>query len=226
MTKTIIAQLKKNKKTFDLLLDFDKYLEWKNNKKIPIEDLIVGEYCFSDIKKAERANEEDLKECFGSIDLEKIAEEILKKGQIQMTTKEKQELQERKRKQIIDFICREGLDPRTNCPPTPARIELAFKEAHFNVEVFGNIDEQIKEALKKIMPVLPIIIQKDEIELKIPISDSRAVQRVVRESAKILKEKWTSDFWIVFVEISSGKSTSFLEHLTKMCKNEIIVNKK
>ena len=76
------------------------------------------------------------------------------------------------------------------------------------------------------MPVLPIIIQKDEIELKIPISDSRAVQRVVRESAKILKEKWTSDFWIVFVEISSGKSTSFLEHLTKMCKNEIIVNKK
>ncbi|MCK5040625.1 MAG: ribosome assembly factor SBDS [Candidatus Aenigmarchaeota archaeon] len=226
MPKTIIAQLKKGKKTFEIMLDFDKYLEWKAKKDIPVDDLIVGDFCFNNISKAERAVESDMKEAFGTLELGKIASQILQKGQIQMTTKERQELQERKRRQIVDFICKEAIDPRTNCPPTPTHIELALKEAHFNVDIFGNIDGQIKEALKKMMSVLPLIIEKDEIEVKIPIADVPSVQKIVRGSTKILKENWTSDFWVVLVQMPSSKATSFLEHLTKMCKNEIIVKKK
>ncbi|RLG14603.1 MAG: ribosome assembly factor SBDS [Candidatus Nanohalarchaeota archaeon] len=226
MAKTIIASLKKNKKTFELILDFDNYLKWKDNREIPLSDLIVGDYCFSSISKAERANESDINEAFGTAEIEKIAEEILRKGQIQLTAAEMKELRAKKRKQIIEFICREAIDPQTNCPPTPARVEIALNEVHLDIDIFGSLDEQINDAIKKITPILPLIFQKDKVELQIPVSDAPAVQKIVRSSARILKERWTSDFWIVLVEMHTSKTTPFLEHLTQMCKKEIISKKK
>lgn len=226
MAKTVIASLKKNKKTFQIMLDFKKYIEWKEKKNIPLSDVIVGDSCFSNISKAECANESDLKKEFGTAKIEKIAEDILKKGHVQLTVDERKEIQAKKKKQIIYFICSESIDPQTNCPPTPTRVELALHDAHFNIDIFSNIDDEIKNAIKKIKPILPLIFQKDEIELKIPVKDAHAVGNIIRSRGKILKEKWTSNFWEIIVQIHAGKTTPLLKQLSIACRNEIIYKKK
>ena len=157
MTKTIIAQLKKNKKNFEILLDFDKYMDYANNPlSISIEDIIVGDFCFCDCAKAKRANDADLRQFFGTLELSKIAQNILEKGKIQMTTKQRQISKENKKNQIIDFISKKYIDARTNKPLPLTRIEIALKEIKYNIEPFKNTDSQINEILKKIIYVLPI----------------------------------------------------------------------
>jgi len=56
---------------------------------------------------------------FGTTDTLKIADIILKKGVLQLTTEQRRKMVEDKRKQIIDFISRQAVDPKTNLPHPP-----------------------------------------------------------------------------------------------------------
>jgi ribosome maturation protein SDO1 len=56
---------------------------------------------------------------FGTTDPLKIADLILKKGTLQLTTDQRRKMVEDKKRQIIDFISRQAVDPKTNLPHPP-----------------------------------------------------------------------------------------------------------
>ena len=149
MSKIVIAKYERNNELFEIFVDSDLAYEFITGKiKDPLKTLDIEEI-FKDAKKGERQGNEKIKKIFGTNDISKIAEIILKNGEVPITTEQKNNLLEEKRKQIIEIISRNSIDPRTNAPNPPLRIENAMKQAKITINPFKSATDQIDEIVKK-----------------------------------------------------------------------------
>ncbi len=73
---------------------------------------------------------------FGTTDPLKVADMILKRGTLQLTTEQRRKMVEDKRRQIIDFISRQAVDPKTNLPHPPMRIENAMEQIRYPIDPY------------------------------------------------------------------------------------------
>ena len=108
---------------FEILVNPDAALNFKLGKTKSISKVLIADSIFTDASKGLRPSEKNLKEAFGTTDSYKIAEIILRRGELQLTTEQRRRLIKEKRKQIITFISRHCIDPRTGFPHPPLRIE-------------------------------------------------------------------------------------------------------
>src|SRR3989344_3591653 len=113
--KAVLARLKVKDKLFEILVDCDKALDFRNGK-CKIDDALASDQVFKNHRLSEKAVEADMKAAFGTIDHLKIAAEIIKKGEVQLTTEHKKKLLEEKKKQIINMIHRNAINPQNNMP--------------------------------------------------------------------------------------------------------------
>ena len=73
-----------------------------------------------------------------------------------------------KRRQVITFIARNAVNPQTGLPHPPQRIEMAMDEARVNIDLYKSVDEQVKETMKALRPLLPIRFEEVRIAVRIP----------------------------------------------------------
>ncbi len=154
--KYTVARLTKENEHFEVLVKPQKALDYRMGKITSITEVLVTETIFSDANKGTKVSEETLRKHFETTEPLKIAEIILKKGMLQLTTEQRRKMVEDKRKQIIDFISRQCVDPKTNLPHPPARIENAMEKIHYPIDPFKSVEEQAKEIIKLLRPVLPL----------------------------------------------------------------------
>ena len=83
--KAVIARLKTHGENFEILVDCDKAIELKQGKNINLNDVLATDAVFKDVKKGERASEKELEDLFGTSDHLEISEEIIRKGEVQLT---------------------------------------------------------------------------------------------------------------------------------------------
>ena len=101
-----IARINHDGEHFEILTKPEPALSYKLGKTTSVSQILATETIFTDAGKGSKASEEKLKEFFGTTDPIKIAEIILKKGTLQLTTDQRKQLVEEKRRQIISFISR------------------------------------------------------------------------------------------------------------------------
>ena len=144
-TKYTIARISLAGERFEILVHPEKALQYRMGKKGSLSDILAIDVVYTDAGKGLRASEASLKKSFGTTDVEKIADVILTKGELQLTAEQRRRLIEDKRKQIVAFISRHCIDPRTGLPHPPARIEQAMAQAKFSIDPFKDAEEQAKE---------------------------------------------------------------------------------
>jgi ribosome maturation protein SDO1 len=187
-----------------------------------LSELLVTDTIFTDAKKGLRASEEKLQDVFGTIDSMKIASVILKKGTLQLTTEQRKQLVEDKRRQIISFIARQCVDPKTNLPHPPIRIEQAMKQIRFPIDPFTDAEEQAKEVIKLLRPVLPLKMEHVSIEVRIPPEYASKVYGTVKGFGTIKREKWQANgSWSATLEMPAGLYGPFLEKLGKITRGNL-----
>ncbi len=220
--QAIIARLKTHGQEFEILVDCNNALALKEGKNIDMRDILAAMRIFSDAKKGLGASENLMKQIFGTNDVEEVAKQIIQKGEIQLTQEYRDRLREEKRKQIINIIHRNGVDPKTHLPHPPQRIENAFIEAKFHVDEFKTVQEQVQEALKKLRPILPIKFEVKEIAIKIPPEYAPKCYSTVKTFGTILREEWQSNgYWIAVVELAGGMENDFYDRLNKICHGNV-----
>lgn len=216
----VIARLTTHGHHFEILVDPETAMDAKE-KDIPIADWVASEKVYKDSAKAETASEEALKESFGTTNFETIAKRIIQKGDIQVTTEQRKEMQKEKRKHIITTIAREALDPRTNMPHPPARIEKAMDEAKVHIDPFKSTQRQIDEIVDKLRPVLPIKFALVRVEIRIPAQYTGKAYGVVH-SLKKVKEEWKNDgSLLVVVEMAAGMQSEVYDKLNSMTHGSV-----
>jgi ribosome maturation protein SDO1 len=217
-----IARITHDGEHFEILTKPEPALSYKLGKTIPVSQVLATETIFTDAGKGSKASEEKLQEVFGTTDSLKIAEVILKKGTLQLTTDQRKQLVEDKRKQIVSFISRECIDPKTNLPHPPLRIEQALKQIHFSIDPSKGVEEQAKDIIKLLRPIIPLKMEKIIVEIHVPAEHASKVYGTVKGFGTIKRDQWQADgSWSATVEMSAGSYGPFLDKLGKMTRGNI-----
>lgn len=207
---------------FEVLVNPDAAFEYKLGKQIPISQILAIDEVYVDARKGTRASVEKLKQRFGTLDVAKIAERIIKEGELQLTTEQRRKLIEEKRRQIISFISRNCIDPRTGAPHPPLRIEQAMAQIKLPIDPFKPAEEQAKAAIEKLRQLLPIKIEHMKVAVKIPPSYAVKAYGAIKNFGNILKEEWLSDgSWAGIIEMPAGLYGPFIEKMGKLSKGTV-----
>ena len=222
--ETIIARLESYREKFEILVDPDLAADFRNpdnEKEINIEDILAVEEIFKDSKKGDKASDESMKKVFDTTDVLEVAEQILKKGNIQITAEQRRKMQEDKRKQVISTIAREGINPQNGLPHPATRIENAMNEAKVKIDPFKSVDEQVQIALKAIKVLIPIKFEKVRVAVRLPNTATGQAYSAIRPFGKIITEEWQDDgSWIAIVEMSGGLQDDFNHKMASISGGE------
>lgn len=220
--EAVIAKLKTHGQNFEVLVDCNNAIAIRENKPVDMKEVLAASKVFTDAKKGMEASENAMKQIFQTADPEEVAKQIIKKGDIQLTSEYRSALRENKRKQIISIIHRNGVDPTTHAPHPVKRIENALEEVKFHVDEFVSVEEQLQEALKKLKPVIPIRFEIKEIAVKISPEYAAKAYSTVRKYGTILREEWqNSGYWIGVVEMPGGLEEEFYEKINDICHGDV-----
>ncbi|MEI6104981.1 MAG: ribosome assembly factor SBDS [Methanothrix sp.] len=215
------ARLKTHGTTFEVLVDPDGALALKRGDRVNLEDILAVEDVFENASRGDRSPEEDLQKAFGTLEVLPIAEIIIKKGDISLTAEQRKQFIENKRRQVIEVIARNAINPQTKTPHPPGRIEQAMTEARVNIDPTKSIDELVKIAMKAIRPLIPIRFELVEVAVKIPSAYAPKAYGEVAAYGKLSREAWQNDgSWIGVVEIPAGMQTEFYALINRLTKGE------
>ena len=214
-----VARITRDGEHFEILVKPQQALDYRMGKKTSISELLAIDTIFTDANKGTRASEEKLKKAFGTLESLVIAETIITKGQLQLTTDQRRQLTEAKRKQIIAFIARNAVDPKTNMPHPPMRIEQAMEKIHFSIDPFIEAEEQAKDILKLLRPIIPIKMENVNVEIRIPTEYAARAFGAVKGYGTLKKDEWRADgSWHGVIEMPAGSYAALLEKLGEITR--------
>ncbi len=217
--KFTIARYTKENEHFEILVKPNKALDYRNGKIAGVTEVLAAETIFSDANKGTRVKDDDLRKAFGTTDALKVADLILKKGQLQLTTDQRRKMVEDKRKQIIDYISRQAVDPKTNLPHPPMRIENAMEQIRYPVDPYKPVEEQARDIIKLLRPILPLKIEQVSVGTRIPAQYAQRAYGAMKTLGTIKREEWRSDgSWYGVLEMPAGAYASFLNKLGDLTK--------
>ena len=204
--------------TFEILVDPDNALRYKMGEKIPISKVLIYEEIYTDAKKGIRASEEQLMKAFKTKDKLAVATKILTEGTLQITSEQRHRLIEEKKRQIIEFISKNAVDPRTRLPHPPQRVELAMEQAGVSIDPFLDAKEQAMKVIEKLSPILPMKVGMTRMYVRVPGEYVGKAYGLLKNVGKILKEEYKGDgSWVGEIEILVGLQADLIEKLNKLC---------
>ena len=214
-----IARLTKENEHFEILVKPDKALDYRTGKTSRITEVLATEIIFADANKGTKVSEEQMNKAFETTDPLKIADEILKKGTLQLTTEQRRKMVEDKRRQVIDFISRQAVDPKTNLPHPPLRIENAMEQIRYTIDAHKPVEEQARDIVKLLRPILPLKIEQISVVACVPAEYSARAYGSIKNFGEIKKEEWRADgSWYGIIEMPAGAYASFLNKLGAVTK--------
>jgi ribosome maturation protein SDO1 len=224
-TKLTLARIKRSGQNFEISIDQDAALKYKQGNT-PLRDVLQADNIFTDVKRGQVASNDELQRAFETTDIDKIADFILHKGEIQLSADHRSQERDEKRKKLIHMIHQHAIDPKTKLPHPVTRIELALEQGKISLSDNKSIEDQFDDIITKLRPIIPISIEKKQLTVKIPGTFAGKAQQFVR-SLKLMQEDWGTDgSWVVKVEIPAGMIPDILEKLNSITHGEVQVSEK
>jgi len=189
MVKTV-ARVKKEGKHYEIFVDLEEALKVvRGDKDANIGSAVLTNAVFHNLKSGEHVSEEDLLKVFETTNFMEVAEKIIKTGEIVKTTDSIKSEQNKKYKQIIDFLSRNAISPEGK-PYTPDRIMKTLEEVHVNIKN-KPIESQIDEIIEQISRILPIKIERKKVRIVVPAIHTGKAYGIIKEF--MIGENWKSN---------------------------------
>jgi len=218
----VIARIEKSGEKFEVLVKPEAVQRLRDGKEVDLLKELAIDEIFRDAHKGSKASEDKMVEIFGTTAVLDVAKQIIKRGEIQLTTEQRRDMQEAKRKQIVHYIAANAINPQTGGPHPAQRIEIAMEEAKVHVDPFKSLEEQVKDVLDALRPLIPIRFEKVRIAVKLSAEDGAKCYGDLKAFGSIVREEWQpSGAWIGVVEMPAGMQTEFLERLNAKTKGNV-----
>ncbi|MCC7574421.1 ribosome assembly factor SBDS [Candidatus Woesearchaeota archaeon] len=215
-------------KNFEIVVDPDLAIDFKNKNSDSIEDLselLKSENIFSDAKKGELANEEDIEQAFLTKDFFKAALKLIKQGEVQLSSEHREKLRDEKRKQIINAIHRIAIDPRSGLPHPVNRIESALNESKLKIDEYRKAEDQVQEIISGLKPVLPIRVEEKVLQIRLPMQFAAKLHGFLKAQGSVVSEDWLSDgSYVCKMKIPAGMYADLVDELGSRTKGSAEVN--
>jgi len=224
MDKPSVVRFAVEGEKFEILVKPDPALDFKLGKKKDISSIMISEEIYSDSNKGTRASTEKLMKAFKTTDQTAIATIILQKGDLNLTTDQRRKMVSEKRKQIVEFIAKNFVDPRSHLPHPPLRIEQAIDDARVSVDPFKNVDEQTKDIVEQLRSIIPLKSENMLLEILVPAQFAAQSYSVLKSVGSLKKEEWQSNGSLkVILDIPAAARANVIDRLGSITKGSASV---
>jgi ribosome maturation protein SDO1 len=204
---------------FEILVKPDPALEFKLGKRKDISPILVSDEIYSDSSKGTRASSEKLLKAFKTEDSIAIAEKILQKGDLNLTTDQRRKMTAEKRKQIVNFISKTYVDPKSHLPHPPLRIEQAMEDGRVSIDPHKNAEEQVKDIVEKLRSIIPLKSENLVLEIIVPAQFAAQSYSVLKSNGTLQKEEWQSNGSLkAILEIPAAARPNVIDRLGSITK--------
>ena len=224
MTDVTLVKYSFEGEKFEIMVKPDPALDYKLGKKKDISAVLISDDIYTDSGKGTRPSTEKLLKAFNTEDQTVIAELILQKGDLNLTTDQRRKMIEEKRKQIVHFIAKTYVDPRTHLPHPPLRIEQAMKDGRVSVDPQKNVDEQVKDIVEKLRSIIALKSENLELEIIIPAQFASQSYAVLKSVGSLKKEEWQNNGSLkAILEIPAAARPNVIDRLGSITKGSATV---
>ncbi|MFQ6009843.1 MAG: ribosome assembly factor SBDS [Candidatus Aenigmatarchaeota archaeon] len=220
--KSVIARLTKHGQKFEILVDPEKALDVKAGKDVPVDELLAFPEVYEDSKKGLKVSPETINKAFGTNEISEIAKKIIKEGEIQLTTEQRNRMLEDKKKAIVSIIARRGVNPQTGIPHPPERILNAMEQARVRIDLHRRAEEQIDSVIKEIQKILPISFEKVQIGIKVSAQYGARAAGIARNFGTVVREEWGADgSYMAIVKMLAAAQNDFYDKMNSLTHGEV-----
>jgi ribosome maturation protein SDO1 len=224
MVDVTVAKFSFEGEKFEILVKPDPALEYKMGKRKDISAILISDEIYTDSGKGTKPSAEKLLKAFKTEDLTEIAKIIMQKGDLNLTTDQRRKMIDDKKKQIVEFIVKTYVDPRTHLPHPPIRVELAMKDGRVSVDPQKSVDEQVKEIVEKLRSIIALKSENMELEIIIPAQYASQSYAVLKSVGTLKKEEWQNNGSLkAILEIPAAARPNVIDRLGSITKGSASV---
>ena len=224
MTDVTVVRYSFEGDKFEILVKPDPALDYKLGKKKDISAVLVSDDIYTDSGKGTKPATEKLLKAFKTEDPTEIAQIILQKGDLNLTTDQRRKMIDEKKKQIVEFITKTYVDPRTHLPHPPLRIEQAIKDARVSVDPQKNANEQVKDIVEKLRSIIALKSESLQLEITIPAQYASQSYAVLKSVGSLKKEEWQNNGSLkAILEIPAAARPNVIDRLGSITKGSATV---
>ena len=204
---------------FEILVKPELALEYKLGKRSDLSSILISDEIHSDANKGSRVSDEKLNKHFKTTNSNEVIKQILLKGELNLTTDQRRKMVEEKRKQIIQYINKNFVDPKTKLPHPIPRIENGLQDVRVVIDPFKKPEDQIKSVVDALRKILPLASEMVQLTINIPKSSASNSYTFLKSSGFLKSEEWLSDGSLkARIEINAGMKGNFLDRIGSLTK--------
>jgi len=204
---------------FEILVKPDPALEYKLGKRKDISSILVSDEIYTDSSKGTRASSEKLLKAFKTEDATAIAERIIQKGELNLTTEQRRKMTSEKRKQIVNYVAKTFVDPKSHLPHPPLRIEQAMEDGRVTIDPHKSVEEQINDVVEKLRSIIPLKSENLILEIIVPAQFAAQSYSVLKSTGTLQKEEWQSNGSLkAILEIPAAARPNVIDRLGSITK--------
>ncbi len=204
---------------FEILVKPDPALEYKLGKRKDISSILVSDEIYTDSSKGTRASSEKLLKAFKTEDATAIAERIIQKGELNLTTDQRRKMTSEKRKQIVNYVAKTFVDPKSHLPHPPLRIEQAMEDGRVTIDPHKSVEDQINDVVEKLRSIIPLKSENLILEIIVPAQFAAQSYSVLKSTGTLKKEEWQSNGSLkAILEIPAAARPNVIDRLGSITK--------
>ena len=213
------VRYKSGKNTFEILCHPGTVLKYRDGQ-LPFDKVLFADTVYKNFGTGDRAKETELVEAFGVADQHTCAQKILEEGEYSLSTKERQELVEKKRREMITFVHKNYTDPRTKTPHPLVRVEQVFQDLKLNVDPFKPAEKQVADIFSKLVEKIPLKKSLVYAQLSLKHQFIGSAMPIAHKFGKVTGEKYDHVGVTMDLSIVPGDYDALTNELHKVCKGD------
>ncbi|GIL54427.1 hypothetical protein Vafri_9964 [Volvox africanus] len=183
LTNIAVVRLKKNGERFEIACYKNKVGDWRNGIEKDLDEVLQTTTIFHNVGKGVVAKDKELQAAFGTSDQKAICLEVLAKGELQVSDKERKLEYEHLFKDVAGVLVEKCINPTTNRPYTLSMLERALRDIHFNLDPKKSAKQQALEALPLLQNEFPIERARMRLKLSVPVQAQQELEQLLQTEA-------------------------------------------
>ncbi|CAL8348565.1 unnamed protein product [Arctogadus glacialis] len=142
LTNVAVVRMKRGGQRFEIACHKNKVVSWRSGAEKNLDEVLQTHSVFINISKGQVAKKDDLSKSFGTEDITEVCKQILAKGELQVSDKERHGQLETMFRDIATIVAEKCVNPETKRPYTVSMIERAMKDIHYSVKAYKSTKQQ------------------------------------------------------------------------------------
>ncbi|KAJ2161704.1 hypothetical protein GGF46_001297 [Coemansia sp. RSA 552] len=191
LTNVSIVRLRKGGKRFEVACYKNKVSEWRTGVEKDIDEVLQIHQVYMNVSKGEVAKTEVLQKCFKTDDVNKVIGEILRKGEQQVSDKERHHQLDNMYRDIATVVVEMCINPETKQQYTVTMVEKAMADIHYSINTNRSAKQQALDVIRQLRDqgTIPIARAQMRVRVQLAAKDGKRLRKDIDELISSMEDE-------------------------------------